>query len=305
MNTYKIRDYRDIEQLEDTVLVLGYFDGIHVGHQLLFAAAREFSDQLNLKVAVLTFPESPRLAFNRFEPDLLLHLNSPEDRLALFQAAGVDDLYFIDFTGDFAKMTSEEFIGNYLTALKAKAVVAGFDYRFGSDQKGASDLVNSLSCPVFILPEQVFEREKISSTRIRQALLEGNVRLANQLLGYPYKTWGLVVHGDARGRTIGYPTANLALLDRVFIPGEGVYVVEVLLQGKLYRGMASVGKNVTFDGRELRLEAHILDFEGDLYGQTLEIRWLDKLRNMIKFQGVDQLVTQLADDEEKVRDWKA
>lgn len=305
MNTYNIRDYRDIEQSKDTVLVLGYFDGIHIGHQLLFVAAREFAAQLNLKVAVLTFPESPRLVFNRFEPDLLLHLNSPEDRLARFEEAGVDDLYFIDFTGDFAKVTSEEFISNYLTALKAQAVVAGFDYRFGSDQKGASDLLTKLTCPVFILPEQVLGGEKISSTRIRQALLEGNVHLANQLLGYTYQTRGLVVHGDARGRTIGYPTANLALLDRVFIPGEGVYVVEVLLQGKTYRGMASVGKNVTFDGQELRLEAHILDFEGDLYGQTLEIRWLDKLRNMIKFQGIDQLVAQLADDEKKVRHWKA
>ncbi|MGT2756395.1 bifunctional riboflavin kinase/FAD synthetase [Streptococcus ovuberis] len=305
MKVYKITDYRDIVQEEDTVLVLGYFDGLHLGHQSLFQEAQKLAKHLGLKVAVLTFPESPKLAFSRFEPELLLHLNSPEDRLAKFAEAGVDFLYWIDFTGEFAQNSSSEFIQNYVKTLRAQALVAGFDYRFGSDQKDAHYLKEVLDCPVHIVAEQQWQGQKISSTQIRQAILAGNVTQARELLGYTYNTRGLVVHGDARGRTIGYPTANLAPLDRVFLPGDGVYVADVEIKGKLYRSMASVGKNVTFDGQELRIEAHILDFEGDLYGQTIQIHWLDKLREMVKFDGIDSLTRQLADDEEKVRVWKA
>lgn len=305
MKVYKISNYRDIAQVEDTVLVLGYFDGLHLGHQGLFQEAQKLAQALGLKVAVLTFPESPKLAFSRFEPELLLHLNSPEDRLRKFEQAGVDFLYLIDFTGEFAQNSSEEFISHYVKKIRAQALVAGFDYRFGSDQKDSHYLKEVLDCPVHIVAEQQWKGQKISSTRIRQAVLDGQVAEARDLLGYTYSTRGLVVHGDARGRTIGYPTANLAPLDRVFLPGDGVYVADVEIKGRLYRSMASVGKNVTFDGQELRIEAHILDFEGNLYGQMIRIHWLDKLRDMVKFDGIDSLTRQLADDEEKVRTWKA
>ena len=148
-----------------------------------------------------------------------------------------------------------------------------------------------------------FNGEKVSSTRIRETVLAGNVAESNQLLGYSLSTRGIVVHGNARGRTIGYPTANLAPLDRVILPADGVYVVDVEHEGKVYRGMASVGKNVTFEGDELRFEANIFEFSQDIYGDTIRIFWLDKIRDMVKFDNVDRLVKQLQADEEIARYW--
>lgn len=303
MKLYNINDYKDINQEQDTVLVLGYFDGLHLGHQALFAEARKIAEEEGLRVAVLTFPESPKLAFARFEPELLLHLNSPSERLANFEAAGVDDLYLIDFTGKFACTHSADFIEHYIHGLRAKAIVTGFDYRFASDQKDGHYLKEVFEGQVVVVPEIVQDGQKISSTRIRKAILEGDMPLANALLGYPFASRGLVVHGDARGRTIGYPTANLALLDRVYIPADGVYVADVVIGHQTYRAMASIGKNVTFDGSELRLEAHIFDFEGDLYGQTIRIQWLEKIRDMVKFNSIDELVAQLDSDEKIARKW--
>ncbi|MDQ0222470.1 bifunctional riboflavin kinase/FAD synthetase [Streptococcus moroccensis] len=305
MKVFNINDYKDIHQEQDTVLVLGYFDGLHLGHQALFKEARKIAEKEGLRVAVLTFPESPKLAFTRFEPDLLLHLNSPSERLTRFEAAGVDDLYLIDFTGEFARTNSTDFIDQYIHSLRAKAIVTGFDYRFASDQKDGHYLKEVFDGQVIVVPELDMDGKKISSTRIRQAILSGNMLEANRLLGYPYDTHGIVVHGDARGRTIGYPTANLALLDRVYIPADGVYVADVVIGHQTYRAMASIGKNVTFDGTELRIEAHIFEFDGNLYGQKISIQWLDKIREMVKFENIEALSQQLEDDAKIAREWQA
>ena len=286
-------------------MVLGYFDGLHRGHQALFAEARQIAAEKKLKIAVLTFPESPKLAFVRYQPDLLLHLNSPEEREQLLEAQGVDYLYLIDFTSCFAGNKAEDFFEKYVKRLNAKAVVAGFDYHFGSDKKEAEELSQYFDGQIVIVSSVNEDDEKISSTRIRQAIKGGRVAEASKLLGYPLSTRGIVVHGNARGRTIGYPTANLAPLDRVFLPGDGVYVVEVEHNGKRYKGMASVGKNVTFEGDELRFEANIFDFSRDIYGDTIKIYWLDKIRDMVKFDGIESLLNQLKSDEAIARSWKA
>lgn len=254
---------------------------------------------------MLTFPESPKLAFVRYQPDLLLHLNSPEEREQLLEAQGVDYLYLIDFTSCFAGNKAEDFFEKYVKRLKAKVVVAGFDYHFGSDKKEAEELSQYFDGQIVIVSSVNEDDKKISSTRIRQAIKEGRVAEASKLLGYPLSTRGIVVHGNARGRTIGYPTANLAPLDRVFLPGDGVYVVEVEHNGKRYKGMASVGKNVTFEGDELRFEANIFDFSRDIYGDTIKIYWLDKIRDMVKFDGIESLLNQLKSDEAIARSWKA
>ena len=140
--------------------------------------------------------------------------------------------------------------------------------------------------------------------RIRETIQNGDVAKTHQLLGYPLSTRGIVVHGNARGRTIGYPTANLAPLDRVILPADGVYVVDVEHNGKIFRGMASVGKNVTFEGDELRFEANLFDFAEEIYGDTIRIIWLDKIRDMVKFDGIEELVAQLKSDEEVARNWE-
>ena len=305
MKTIHISNEKDIQQTQDTVLVLGYFDGLHRGHQALFAEARQIAAEKKLKIAVLTFPESPKLAFVRYQPDLLLHLNSPEEREQLLEAQGVDYLYLIDFTSCFAGNKAEDFFEKYVKRLNAKAVVAGFDYHFGSDKKEAKELSQFFDGQIVIVSSVNQDEKKISSTRIRQAIKEGRVAEASKLLGYPLSTRGIVVHGNARGRTIGYPTANLAPLDRVFLPGDGVYVVEVEHNGKRYKGMASVGKNVTFEGDELRFEANIFDFSKDIYGDTIKIYWLDKIRDMVKFDGIESLLNQLKSDEVIARAWKA
>ena len=303
MNIRTIKDFNELQKEEPTVLVLGYFDGIHLGHKALFERARKVADERGLTVTVLTYPESPRLAFSRFTPELLLHLTSQEQRYLLLEKNGVDQLVMTPFTSEFASNTPEEFIERYVKGLNAQALVAGFDYHFGNCRADVQDLMELFDGQVEIVSEVSLSGEKVSSTRIRQAIQSGDVSLANQLLGYPFMTEGIVVHGDARGRTIGYPTANLAPLDRVYLPSEGVYVAEVEVDGKRYRAMTSVGKNVTFDGTELRIEAHIFEFDRFIYGEKMTIFWLEKIRDMVKFDGIEGLMEQMKSDESYALHW--
>ncbi|MGT2836390.1 bifunctional riboflavin kinase/FAD synthetase [Streptococcus macacae] len=304
MNIYKIQNAEEIKQSENSVLVLGYFDALHKGHQQLFEQAKKAAAKEGLRVAVLTFPESPQLVFSRYNPSLLDHINFPQKRYAKFAEYGVDDLYLIDFTSHFAKLSSDDFIETYIKALKAKKIVVGFDYKFGYNQADSDYLKRNFQGDIIVLPEVQYEGSKISSTRIRSLIQKGDVRQVEQLLGYAFSTRGIVVHGDARGRTIGFPTANLALIDRTFLPSDGVYVTDALVSGRRYRSMTSIGKNITFGGTELRIEANIFDFDGDIYGETIEIFWLDRIREMTKFNGVDDLVTQLKSDEEIARNFE-
>ncbi|HFI0333046.1 TPA: bifunctional riboflavin kinase/FAD synthetase [Streptococcus suis] len=303
MNIRTIKDFNELQKEEPTVLVLGYFDGIHLGHKALFERARKVADERGLTVTVLTFPESPRLAFSRFTPELLLHLTSQEQRYLLLEKNGVDQLVMTPFTSEFASNTPEEFIERYVKGLNAQALVAGFDYHFGNCRADVQDLMELFDGQVEIVSEVSLSGEKVSSTRIRQAIQSGDVSLANQLLGYPFMTEGIVVHGDARGRTIGYPTANLAPFDRVHLPSEGVYVAEVEVDGKRYRAMTSVGKNATFDGTELRIEAHIFGFDRFIYGEKMTIFWLEKIRDMVKFDGIEGLMEQMKSDESYALHW--
>ena len=303
MNIRTIKDFNELQKEEPTVLVLGYFDGIHLGHKALFERARKVADERGLTVTVLTFPESPRLAFSRFTPELLLHLTSQEQRYLLLEKNGVDQLVMTPFTSEFASNTPAEFIERYVKGLNAQALVAGFDYHFGNCRADVQDLMELFDGQVEIVSEVSLSGEKVSSTRIRQAIQSGDVSLANQLLGYPFMTEGIVVHGDARGRTIGYPTANLAPFDRVHLPSEGVYVAEVEVDGKRYRAMTSVGKNVTFDGTELRIEAHIFEFDRFIYGEKMTIFWLEKIRDMVKFDGIEGLIEQMKSDESYALHW--
>jgi riboflavin kinase/FMN adenylyltransferase len=283
-----------------TILVLGYFDGLHRGHQALFDKARDLAREKNASISVLTFPESPILVFEKFQEDLLKHLTSYDQRLALFEKNGVDFLYLTDFTSHFAKLTSHDFIEKFVKKMNVISIVVGFDYQFGSDH---GDL-NQLSDYETYQIAQVSEGgEKISSSRIRQAILDGNVTLANQLLGYDYEVSGLVVHGEARGRTIGYPTANIESKDYQYLPAIGVYVVDLEVAGKRYRGMASIGYNDTFGGQTKTLEVNIFDFRDEIYGEPATVYFLQLIRGMVKFDGVDALIAQMSDDEQVSREY--
>lgn len=285
-----------------TVLVLGYFDGLHRGHQALFEKAREIATEKGATISVLTFPESPVLVFKKFNSDLLKHLTSPQKRQDLFAANGVDYLYLTEFTSHFAKLTSHDFIEKYLKQLTISAIVVGFDYNFGSDHAGIAQLSEYETYEV----AQVSEGgDKISSTRIRQAILDGDVKLANRLLGYDYEVTGLVVHGEARGRTIGYPTANIETKSHQYLPAIGVYVVDIEVSGKRYRGMASIGYNDTFGGKNKTLEVNIFDYHDEIYGETVTVYFLNLIRGMIKFDGVEGLITQMQEDEQLSREFES
>lgn len=303
MKILKIKDHEDIDSLEPTILVLGYFDGLHLGHKALFDKARELADERGVGVTVLTFPESPRLTFARFIPDLLNHITYPEKRFAKFAEYGVDRLYLTNFTSDFAKTKSDDFIKYYIERLNPTDIVVGFDYHFGYNKTDSDYLTRNVSARVHTISEVQLEGEKISSTKIRQLISIGDVDVANNLLGYQFSTRGIVVHGDARGRTIGFPTANLAPIDRTHLPADGVYISDVMVKGKLYRAMTSIGKNVTFGGDELRLETHLFDFQGEIYGEEIEVFWLKKIRAMKKFSSVEDLISELKKDKEISKNW--
>ncbi|GAB2024977.1 bifunctional riboflavin kinase/FAD synthetase [Lactovum odontotermitis] len=286
---------------ENTVLVLGYFDGLHRGHQALFTEARKIASVLNLKVAVLTFPEKAVLTFKRFEPEMLLKLTSDKKREALFAANGVDYLFYKPLTSEFAKSTSREFVENYCKKLNPQVIVTGFDYTTGSDMV---NLESTDDIRVVHVPELTEGGGKISSSRIRDLLKAGDVGQANQLLGYEYETTGIVVHGFARGRDLGYPTANLVIKDYIHLPAVGVYTVDVLRGGVRMRGFASIGYNDTFGGKEKTIEINIFDFDEEIYGENLTVLWLERIRGMVKFDNVEALIAQMKQDEEVARKWK-
>lgn len=298
----KILNFDEIKDWsEPTVLVLGYFDGLHRGHQTLFEEARKIASVLSLKIVVLTFPEKPTLTFEKFNPKMLLKLTSDKKRADLFKENGVDYLVFKDFTSSFAKLTSSEFISIFVEKFAPLVVVTGYDYTAGSDMK---KLTSTDDYKVIVMPELTDNDVKISSTRIREAIKSGNVAKANELLGYSYETTGLVVHGFARGRQLGYPTANLVIKDYVQIPSPGVYTVDVLIQGGRHRGFASIGFNETFNVKEKTIEVHVFDFDLDIYGEQLTVLWLDKIREMQKFDGMEALIKQMKSDEAIARTWE-
>ena len=278
----------------ESVLVLGYFDGLHRGHQALFNEARKVAKVLNLKIVVLTFPEKPSLTFEKFEPEMLLKLTSDKKRTELFAENGVDYLVFKNMTSAFSKLTRTEFSQQILSRFHPKVIITGFDHKTGSDMK---QMESTEAFRVIQIPQVSEDDEKISSTRIRKEIEAGHVKKANQLLGYSYETTGLVVHGYARGRQLGYPTANLVIKDYIRIPSAGVYVVDVLIQGERHRGFASIGYNETFNVKEKTIEVHVFDFDLDIYGENLTVYWLDKIRDMVKFNGMDELIKQMKDDE--------
>ncbi|MDR0297220.1 MAG: bifunctional riboflavin kinase/FAD synthetase [Streptococcaceae bacterium] len=286
---------------EPTVLVLGYFDGLHKGHQALFTKARELAAANALKIAVLTFPEKPTLTFEKFEHEMLLKLTSDAKRDALFAENGVDLLYYQSLSSKFSSLTAHEFEEKVIAKFNPKFVVTGFDHKTGHDMRA---LTSTAAYKVIVIPEITDTTGKISSTRIREAIKMGAIRAANQLLGYDYEISGLVVHGFARGREIGYPTANLVIKDYVHVPSSGVYVVDVLRDGARLRGFASIGVNETFDAKDTTIEVHIFDFNAQIYGENLTVLWLDKLRDMVKFDGIDALLAQMKQDEMRARNWK-
>lgn len=289
----------------DVVLVLGFFDGVHKGHQKVILAGKQAAEEQGLKLAVMTFNQHPTIVFQKLDPEKMQYLTSLPQKEAIMERLGVDVLYEIEFTSSFASLSPEDFVDQYVVGLHAKTAVAGFDYTYGP-----KDSANMEQLPMYAqerfsiiqVPKESEDGEKISSTRIRELLDEGDMDEANRLLGYIYEIEGTVVHGDARGRTLGFPTANIKFKSTVRLPMEGVYVSELKVGDKWYPAMGSIGHNDTFgEGRQLTVEVFILDFNEDIYGEQVAVRWNHLIRGQVKFDGAEGLIKQLKQDEASTR----
>lgn len=292
---------------DDVVLVLGFFDGVHLGHQEVIKTGARIAKEKGLKLALLTFNQhASKVCQAKSDVKYLSDFEQKAEKMA---DLGVDYLYQVAFTSAFSKLKPQNFVKEYIVNLHAKVVVAGYDYTYGP-----KEIANMRTLPLYAadrfeiiqVAPQLKDGAKIGSSRIRNLLERGDLDQACQMLGRPYQTRGLVIHGEARGRTLGYPTANLKIDPEIALPKEGIYAVCCTLNGKQYLGMASIGHNVTFGNlRPLSVEVNLLDFNEDIYGEILVVDWYHLLREEKKFASVDDLVAQLALDEEETRTYFA
>lgn len=284
------------------VLALGFFDGIHKGHQKVIQTAKAMAESHGYKLAVMSFNQHPSVIFQGVSPESIRYLSPESRKVELLEELGVDLFYMVNFTKEFASLTPQEFVDQYIVGLHTKIVVAGFDYTYGK-----RDIANMRVLPqysknrftIITIPEQRNSKGKISSTAIRAALLNGNVAEANKLFGYDYVMDGKVVHGFGRGgKKLGYPTANIEVSNDTFLLKNGVYIVEMDVDGTWIPGMASIGFNPTFnDVTKITIEVHLLDFNEDIYDKVVKVKWLYYLRDELKFDSLEALMVQLKEDE--------
>ncbi|GEK90890.1 bifunctional riboflavin kinase/FAD synthetase [Alkalibacterium kapii] len=290
---------------EKIVLVLGFFDGVHKGHQAVISKGVEIAEDKGLKCAVMTFNRHPAFVYRRFDPDKHTYLTPLERKEEIMEKLNVDILYEVDFTARFGNLSPQEFVDQYIVEWHADVVVAGFDYTYGKAAEANMNTMDKYAKNRFEIvkvEKKVDAEDKISSTRIRNYINEGKIREANELLGYIYETSGFVIHGDARGRELGYPTANIYPHPYIAVPKKGVYAVKFYVDRKWLDGMASIGYNPTFGDRpSYSIEVHIFDYKADIYGEDVKVRWVDYLRDEIKFNSVEELIKQLKQDEDDVR----
>ncbi|MBQ7750797.1 MAG: riboflavin biosynthesis protein RibF [Bacteroidales bacterium] len=277
------------------VVSTGFFDGVHLGHRLVLRTLVGEARRRGEESIVITFWPHPRNVLQNEARSLRL-LTSLEEKKALMTALEVDRVEVLPFTKEFASMRAEEYLSLLRERFGASLVVMGYDNRIGSDGRSAKDFEDS---EFVILSGAVDGADEmpISSTRIRNELLEGRIEEANAMLGYSYSLYGVVVAGNRMGRTIGFPTANIQLYEPLkLVPGNGVYAVEVEVNGGFFKGMCNIGTRPTVGGSARTIEVHILDFSEDIYGLPLKIRFLRRIRDERKFPSLEALREQLEKD---------
>ncbi len=285
--------------LRPTVLTLGVFDGLHLGHQRIMQSVVESAKAINAIPTAITFDPHPRAVLHpESAPPLLQTL---DQRLAAFEVLGIEQAIVVNFNKDFASIDAETFLREDIyERLQVREVFLGKGFEFGKDRRGNIDLLRKISGELGFFADEVSEirlrGKRISSSSIRELLLAGKVNLARRMLGRPYGIEGKIIHGAERGRTIGFPTANLHPNNRV-IPKFGVYASATLIEGVWRRSITNVGVRPTFDNDlEPSVETFVLDFDGDLYGDVLRIRFLYRIREERKFNGIDELQVQIRRD---------
>ncbi|CAN5426090.1 bifunctional riboflavin kinase/FAD synthetase [soil metagenome] len=296
--------YRHLDEvpvLEKPVMTLGTFDGVHLGHQKILARLKEVARVAGGEVVLLTFYPHPRKVLFPDKHDLQL-INTLEEKIKMLSSQGVQHLIIHPFDEAFSHLDHETFVREILVEkLRVNTLVIGYDHQFGRNRKGSfkelTELAPILNFKVEEIPEQDIAEVAVSSTRIRKALHNGEIEIANELLGYDYSLSGKVVQGKEIGRTLGYPTANIQPDDSdKLIPANGIYAVLVDVEGQTFKGAMSIGNRPTFDNGERSVEVFLIDFNGDLYGKRLTVHFRYFLRPELKFDSVEALIAQMDKD---------
>lgn len=291
---------------EGVVATIGNFDGVHLGHQNLLHTLKNKANALKLPVVLILFEPQPQEYFQHDKAPA--RLSSLRDKLMVLNQCSIDYVYCIKFNEDLAQTSAVDFAQTYLfSTLNVKYLLVGEDFRFGKNREGTVSLLKSIArkneCDVQVHPNFCYNKQRISSTKIRSALQEAHFERAANYLGRPYSICGRVVHGDGRGRQWGIPTANIRL-HRLTIPLHGVFVVQVQLahNQKLF-GVANLGKRPTVDGIKSFLEIHLFDFDQEIYGELIQVFFLHKVRDEVKFTSVDALIKQIFEDIEVAKNF--
>jgi riboflavin kinase/FMN adenylyltransferase len=286
-------------ELKDVFATIGNFDGIHLGHRHIFERMMEEARQEECRAVVISFEPHPKMVLHPDRRPFYL-VSSAEEKINLLGEIGIDAFLILPFSLEYSRTTAREFIQDVLwEKLHIRTIIIGHDYTFGRGKEGNEAFLNAegkrLGFAVEAMNAFRVGGEIVSSTKIREAILRGDVRFAAALLGRPYNLSGRVEAGDQRGQELGFPTANV-VANKELLPPRGVYAIRCLLQGKKYNGVVNIGFNPTFAGGKLTVEVHIFDFHRDIYGENLDVMFIERLRDEIRFDGPEQLIAQIKKD---------
>jgi len=290
---------------ESVVITIGSFDGLHLGHKQLLQFLQQKSKELNAKSLVISFLPHPRIFFNS-QKDFFL-LNDASEKTALLASMEMDYLMQLPFDKEFASQSAEEFVKKIIEKLKPKAVVLGYDHKFGKNRTGSKETFEAMhktynNFEIYNFEEQKFSFDKIDSTTIRNCIKKGEIASANQLLGYEYQLIGEIVEGKKLGRTIQFPTANLEVFEKMkLIPMNGVYKTSIKVQGVWYRSITNIGNRPTVSGLGLTVETHILDFDDSIYGEKVFLKFQNFIRPEQKFESLEALKAQIQIDINQIK----
>jgi riboflavin kinase/FMN adenylyltransferase len=298
-----LKDLKEIKRDDKSVITLGTFDGLHLGHRQIVETVIQKSRLSGGRSFLLTFDPHPRKVIpGRDDVKILTTL---EEKIPILEELGLENLHIINFTQQFSRQAPEEFVENYLVkGIGLSEIVVGYDHHFGKGRDGNFELLQELgqkfNFSVTMVPGISVEGETVSSTKIRNALLAGDVVKAGKMLGRLYSFTGEVVKGDGRGKALGFPTANLSVQnDDKLIPAKGIYAAECVIENEKHYGLLSLGSRPTFhDEGEVIPEFYIFDFNRDIYNKTLQVSMVEKIRNEEKFDSAEELVNQMKKDEE-------
>jgi riboflavin kinase/FMN adenylyltransferase len=295
------RDINNLPGFRNAVITIGTFVGVHLGHRQIIDNLKAEAVKAGGESVIITFHPHPRKVVSSVITGVRL-INTLPERIELLERTGIDHLVIVPFTDYFASQAAEEYISDFLVArFKPHTIIIGYDHRFGKERTGDYKMMEEKAAvynyQLKEIPEHILNTIKVSSTNIRNAILQSNIEEANSLLGYDFFFEGAVFHGDKIGRTIGYPTANLKSTDDEKISlGDGIYAVYATVEGKTYKAMMSIGFRPTVNGKLRVTEVNIFDFDKEIYGETIRITVKKYLRSEVKFDGLEALKTQLHQD---------